>query len=56
MTKEALILDGSIQDNIVLPLLPSLEHGTFINPASEKDRADKEIDSFRIKCGTENSG
>lgn len=50
--KEALILDGSIQDNIVLPLLPSLEHGTFINPASEKDRADKEIDSFRIKCGT----
>ena len=50
--EEALILDGSIQDNSVLPLLPSLEHGTFINPASEKDRADKEIDSFRIKCGT----
>lgn len=50
--KEALILDGSIQDNIVLPLLSSLEHGTFISPASEKKRADKEIDSFRIKCSS----
>ena len=50
--KEALILEGSIQENIVLPLLPSLEHGTFVNPAAEKNSADKEIDSFRIKCNS----
>lgn len=48
--KEALILEGSIQDNIVLPLIPSLDHGTFISPKAEKKRADREIEAFRIKC------
>lgn len=49
---EALILEGSIDDNIVLPSLPSLSHGTFINPADEKKLAKEGIDSFRIKCGS----
>ena len=49
---EALILNGSIQENIVLPSLTALENKTFINPADEKNMADKEIDAFRIKCGS----
>lgn len=47
---EALILNGSIQDNIVLPSLNNLEKMTFISPSSEKKTADKEIVAFRIKC------
>lgn len=47
---EALILNGSIQENIVLPSLPDLETGFYITPASEKKLADKEIEGFRIKC------
>lgn len=49
---EALILNGSIGDNIVLPSLPSLEHGTFISPGAEHKLADREIEAFRIKCGS----
>lgn len=49
---EALILDGSIQDNITLPSLPALEHHRFISPRAEKAMADKEIAAFRIKCGS----
>lgn len=48
---EALILEGSIQDNIVLPSEADLSHGTFISPKAEKGMADGEIESFRIKCG-----
>ncbi len=47
---EALILDGAIEDNIVLPSIPALSHGTFISPKNEKELADREIESFRIKC------
>ena len=47
---EALILEGSIGDNIVLPSIPALSHMTFINPANEKKMADKEIENFRTKC------
>lgn len=47
---EALVLEGAIQDNIVLPSIPSIEHATFINPKTEKQLADKEIEHFRIKC------
>ena len=49
---EALILEGSIHDNIALPLLPELSHKTFINPAEEKRRVDHEIEAFWIKCGS----
>lgn len=48
---EALILEGSIQDNIVLPSEPELSKVAFISPKKEKQMADKEIEGFRIKCG-----
>ena len=47
---EALILEGGIGENIVLPSLNALSKGTFINPRSEKKLSDGEIDNFRIKC------
>lgn len=50
--KEALILEGSIQDNIVLPSLKSLQKGIFINPSDEKKMSEHEIEAFRIKCGS----
>lgn len=49
---EALILNGPIGDNIVLPSLPALNHVAFINPRDEKKLADREIDAFRIKCSS----
>lgn len=49
---EALILEGSIQDNIVLPSVNGLSKGTFVSPKKEKAMAGKEIDTFRIKCNT----
>lgn len=48
--REALILDGPIADNIVLPSLPSLEKFGFINPSAERRVSQEGIDSFRIKC------
>lgn len=47
---EALILEGSIQDNIVLPTLPALTHFTFIHPRKEVEISEREIKAFRIKC------
>ncbi|MCF0143054.1 MAG: sugar ABC transporter ATP-binding protein, partial [Parasporobacterium sp.] len=49
---EAIILESSIQDNITLPSLGSMTHATFIRPKDEKKMSDKEIDNFRIKCGS----
>lgn len=48
---EALILEAAIQENIVLPSLTALSRRGFIRPADEKKMSDKEIGSFRIKCG-----
>ncbi len=47
---DALILEASIQDNIVLPSLTSLSKATFISPGSEKKLSDEQVDEFRIKC------
>ena len=47
---ESLILDASIQDNIVLPSLKALEHGPFISPRTERRLTREQIDAFRIKC------
>lgn len=47
---EALILEGSIQDNITFPSEADLSKATFISPVKEKKMAKKEIDNFRIKC------
>lgn len=49
---EALILEGSIQDNITLPSLSALEKATYISPKSEAGMAEKEIEAFHIKCGS----
>ncbi len=49
---ESLILDASIQSNLVLPSLPALTGRLgFISPRAEKRLSDKQIDAFRIKCG-----
>ena len=47
---EALILDGAIGDNIVLPSLSDLEVKGFISPKKEEEMAKKEIEAFSIKC------
>ena len=49
---EALILQGAIGDNIVLPSIPALSRRLFIRPAIEKTVAGKQIDALRIKCGS----
>ncbi len=49
---EALILDGAIQDNIILPSIPSIEHATYISPKIERQISNKEIENFRIKCNS----
>ncbi len=47
---DALILNASIQENICLPSLETLENKMFIHPKDEKRLATKEIEAFRIKC------
>lgn len=49
---EALIMEASIQGNIVLPSLSALQRAGFISPASEKKLSDTQIDALRIKCGS----
>ena len=49
---EALILEGSIAENIVLPSVNALSHGTFVSPKAEKKLAEQEIENFRIKCNS----
>jgi len=49
---EALILEGAIGENIVLPSLNALSKRTFISPKAEKKLSGREIDNFRIKCNS----
>jgi ribose transport system ATP-binding protein len=49
---EALILAASIQDNIVLPSLTALARYGYISPRKERTVAKREIETFRIKCGS----
>ncbi len=49
---EALILDGAIGDNIVLPSIPALSKRLAIRPSKEKQVAGEQIESLRIKCGS----
>jgi len=49
---EALILEGAISDNIVLPSIPDLAHASLIRPSAEKRVATSGIESFRIKCNS----
>lgn len=47
---EALILNGSIGENIVLPSLDELSHNTFISPKKEQRLIQNEIKKLSIKC------
>ena len=49
---EALILEGGIGENIVLPSINALAKATFISPKAERKLSDGEIDNFRIKCNS----
>lgn len=49
---EALILAGSIQDNIVLPSIPFLEKHYIVFKKDERRCSDHEIEAFRIKCNS----
>ena len=51
---EAIILSASVIENIVLPSLSEMSRFTFINPADEKKKANKEIEAFSIKCNSGN--
>lgn len=52
--QEALILEGAISTNIVMPSLPDLKKAAFIPPARERRLADEQIRLLAIKC--ENGG
>lgn len=47
---EALILNGSIQENIVLPSLPQLQKGVYIPRDAQKRLSDAQIKKYSIKC------
>lgn len=49
---EALILDAPIRENIVLPSLDKISKFTFINPKTENEIVDKEIERYSIKCNS----
>ena len=52
--REAIILNASIQDNIVLPSLGQLSKALgFISKHSEKEMAKKQIETLSIKCRDE---
>lgn len=52
---EALILQGSIKDNVVLPSIPDILRPTlFVSPIAENKLAKDLIDKFSIKCGSAN--
>jgi len=52
--KEALMLNASIQDNVVLPSLKKLSGPLgYISKRSEKQLAEKQVETLRIKCRDE---
>lgn len=48
--QEALILEGAISTNIVMPSLPDLKKAAFIAPGKERRLADEQIGLLAIKC------
>lgn len=48
--KAALVLSGSIEDNLVMPSLQSIARHGFISPRAEKTLSANTIDSLTIKC------
>lgn len=47
---EALILNASIQENVVLPSLKTLSRKTYISPVSEKKVTAAQVETMEIKC------
>jgi ribose transport system ATP-binding protein len=47
---EAIVLQASIEENIVLPSLHKLGKNGIISPKKERRLANKQIEAFRIKC------
>ena len=47
---EALIMQGSIADNIALPSLDALSKNTFISPKKERELVGSQVKSLSIKC------
>ena len=47
---EAVILNYSIGDNIVMPSLPDLRKGPFVPKRAEREMADDWVDQLEIKC------
>lgn len=52
---EALVLEASVKDNILLPSLDKISHYTFINPFEEKAICDEQIKNLSIKCYSRNT-
>lgn len=52
---EALILEASVKENIILPSLDQLSHFTFINPFEENKITDEQISNLSIKCYNRNT-
>lgn len=50
--REALILDAPIKENIVLPSLDQISKLGFINPKTENEIAEREIQNLSIKCNS----
>lgn len=50
--QEAIILNDTIKNNIVLPNIPLLEKGPYISRRSEKEFAKKQIKTLSVKCNT----
>lgn len=48
--QEAIILNDTIGNNIVLPSIPMLEKCTYVSPRAERTLAEQEIKSMSIKC------
>lgn len=48
--QEALILEGAISTNIVMPSLSDLRRATFVSPGKERQLAKEQIDLLEIKC------
>lgn len=47
---EALILNDSIKNNIVLPSVPQLEYGFTVSPKKTEQLAAKQVEEMMIKC------
>ena len=53
--KEALILEASVKENILLPSLDRISHFTFINPLEENKICEEQIKNLSIKCYSKNT-